>query len=406
MRSLFWLLVVSAAAVALVLLARVDSGYVLFFYPPWRVEMSVVFFAVAAAASFLVLYLLFRLLGHALALPATVRAWRARRRGARAHAALAAALQAYYEGRYARAEKEAGIAFDSGPTPGVAALLAARAAHQMRDFERRDRWLERADGSGDALQAARLVSRAELALEDRDFATARDALRNLHGAGPKHVATTRLLLRAERGAGAWDEVLRLASQLSKRDAISPALAEEYKVQATVELLARSADDAGAFESRWRGIAAGDRTQPRIAAAGARHATALGKAAMAREIIENALAAEWVPTLVSLYGDLTLGIKEERVSEARARIERAERWLLERSRDAQLLATLGRLCAQAELWGKARSFLEASLSFEESRAARVELAHLRAPRPGRRGAAPLPPRGGAQLSQSRGFRKSV
>ena len=375
MRSLFWLLVVSAAAVALVLLARVDSGYVLFFYPPWRVEMSVVFFAVAAAASFLVLYLLFRLLGHALALPATVRAWRARRRGARAHAALAAALQAYYEGRYARAEKEAGIAFDSGPTPGVAALLAARAAHQMRDFERRDRWLERADGSGDALQAARLVSRAELALEDRDFAAARDALRNLRGAGPKHVATTRLLLRAERGAGAWDEVLRLASQLSKRDAISPALAEEYKVQATVELLARSADDAGAFESRWRGIAAGDRTQPRIAAAGARHATALGKAAMAREIIENALAAEWVPTLVSLYGDLTLGIKEERVSEARARIERAERWLLERSRDAQLLATLGRLCAQAELWGKARSFLEASLSFEESRAARVELAHL-------------------------------
>ena len=375
MKSLFWLLIVSAAAVALVLLARIDSGYVLFFYPPWRVEMSVVFFAMAALASFLLLYLLLRLLSGALALPTTVRAWRVRRRRERAHSALAAALQAYYEGRYARAEKEAGLAFDNGPAPGVAALLAARAAHQMRDFERRDRWLERADGSGEALQAARLVSRAELALEDRDFTAARDALRNLHGAGPKHVATTRLLLRAERGAGAWDEVLRLASQLSKRDAISPALAEEYKVQATVELLGRSADDGGAFERRWRAIAAGDRVQPRIAAAGARHATALGKAALARDILENALAAEWVPTLVSLYGDLPVGLDEERVSEARARIERAEQWLLERSRDAQLLATLGRLCAQAELWGKARSFLEASLSFEESRGARVELARL-------------------------------
>ncbi|HZO03107.1 MAG TPA: heme biosynthesis HemY N-terminal domain-containing protein [Burkholderiales bacterium] len=375
MKSLLWVLLVSAAAVALVLLARVDSGYVLFFYPPWRVEMSMVFFGVAALASFLLLYLAFRLLGAALALPTTVRAWRARRRRERSHAALAAALQAYYEGRYARAEKEAGIAFDNGPTPGVAALLAARAAHQMRDFERRDRWLERADGSGDSLQAARLVSRAELALEDRDFAAARDALRNLHGAGPKHVATTRLLLRAERGAGAWDEVLRLASQLSKRDAISPALAEEYKVQATVELLGRSADDGAAFERRWRGIAAADRLQPRIAAAGARHATALGRAALAREIIENALAAEWVPSLVSLYGDLPPNLNEEKVAEARARIERAERWLLERNRDAQLLATLGRLCAQAELWGKARSFLEASLSFEESRAARVELARL-------------------------------
>ncbi|HEX6528507.1 MAG TPA: heme biosynthesis HemY N-terminal domain-containing protein, partial [Burkholderiales bacterium] len=346
MKSLFWLLAVFAGAVALVLLARVDSGHVMFFYPPWRVEMSMVFFVAAAAASFVALYFLFRLVGRALALPATVRAWRARRRRERSHIALAAALQAYYEGRYARAEKEAGIAFEHGPAPGVAALLAARAAHQMRDFERRDRWLERADGAGEGLQAARLVSRAELALEDRDFAAARDALRNLHGAGPRHVATTRLLLRAERGAGAWDEVLRLASQLSKRDAISPALAEEYRVQATVELLARSADDGGAFDRRWRDIAARDRVQPRIAAAGARHATALGKVALAREIIENALAEEWVPTLVGLYSDVPLGITAERVAEARKRIERAERWLLERSSDPQLLATLGRLCSHA------------------------------------------------------------
>jgi HemY protein len=376
MKSLVWLLAVFAAAVALVVAARVDSGIVLFFYPPWRVEMSMVFFAVAAIACFALLYFLFRLVGNALALPASVSAWRARRRRERAHAALAAALQSYYEGRYARAEKEAAIAFEHGPAPGVAALLAARAAHQMRDFERRDRWLERAESAGEALQAARLVSRAELALEDRDFAAAREALRNLHGAGPKHVATTRLLLRAERGAGAWDEVLRLASQLSKRDAISPALAEEYKVQATVELLARSADDPGAFERRWRGIAAADRLQPRVAAAGARHAAALGRATLAREIIENALSAEWVPQLVALYGQLPETLDQETKGlEARARIERAERWLLERSRDAQLLATLGRLCAQAELWGKARSFLEASLSFEESRAARVELARL-------------------------------
>jgi HemY protein len=376
MRSLFWLLAVFAAAVALVVAARVDSGHVLFFYPPWRVEMSMVFFVVAAAVSFVVLFLLFRLLGNALALPASVRAWRARRRRERAHTALATALQAYYEGRYARAEKEAGYAADNGPSPGVAALLAARAAHQMRDFDKRDRWLERADGSGDSLQAARLVSRAELALEERDFAAARDALRSLHGAGPKHVATTRMLLRAERGAGAWDEVLRLASQLSKRDAIAPALAEEYKVQATVELLARSADDAAAFERRWRGVAAADRIQPRIAAAAARNATALGKAALARDILENALAAEWVPQLVLLYGGLPERLApEERISEARARIERAEQWLLERERDSHLLATLGRLCAQAELWGKARSFLEASLSFEESRAARIELARL-------------------------------
>ena len=134
MKSLFWLLAVFAAAVALVILGRVEAGYVLFIYPPWRVEMSMLLFAIVVFAAFFALYALVRLSGHALALPATVRAYRERRRNERATAAFAAALQAYYEGRYARAEKEAAVAFENGATPGVAALLAARAAHQMRDF--------------------------------------------------------------------------------------------------------------------------------------------------------------------------------------------------------------------------------------------------------------------------------
>jgi HemY protein len=376
MRSLFWLLAVFAAAVALVMLGRIDAGYVLFVSPPYRIEVSMLLFGVAWLAAFLLLYLVFRLLTHTLSLPAYVRSYRARRRRERAHAALAAALQAFYEGRYTRAEKEASIAFEGGPNRGLAALLAARAAHQMRDFQRRDSWLERAEGAGQGTQAAVLVSRAELALEDRDFTAARDALRNLQGAGPKQIATTRMLLRAERGAGAWDEVLRLANQLGKKDAIAPALAEEYKVQATVELLARSTTDAQAFERRWRDIDSRDQLHPRVAAAAARHATTLGLAALAREVLDRALSAEWTPQLVALYAELPEGLDEaSRVAEARSRIERAERWLTERSRDAPLLATLGRLCGQAELWGKARSFLEASLSFEESRSAHLELARL-------------------------------
>src|SRR5712691_4578984 len=120
MRALFWLL--AAFAVALVVLGRVGAGYVMFVYPPYRVELSLLFFAVASLAGVVLLYAALRLLGHAVSLPTYVRAYRARRRRERAHAALAAALQAYYEGRYARAEKEAAVAFEAGPTPGLAAL--------------------------------------------------------------------------------------------------------------------------------------------------------------------------------------------------------------------------------------------------------------------------------------------
>ena len=375
MKSLFWLLAVFATAVALVILGRVEAGYVLFIYPPWRVEMSMLLFAVVLFALFFALYALVRLSGQALTLPATVRAYRARRRNERATSAFAAALQAYYEGRYARAEKEAAVAFENGPTPGVAALLAARAAHQMRDFERRETWFERAAAAGEPVQTAQIMSLAEIALDERDFIGARNALRGLQGSA-RHIASMRLLLRAERGAGAWEEVLRLSAQLAKRDAIAPALAEEYKLQATIELLARSADDAGAFERRWRTLAAADQRQPRIAVAAARHANTLGNAALARSILEQALAEEWSTPLVRLYGELPRGLDAAaRAEEARARIERAERWLTERNRDAELLSALGRLCAEAELWGKARNFLEAALSFEESRTAHLELARL-------------------------------
>src|SRR3970040_993380 len=107
MKSLFWLLAVFAAAVAFVLLGRIDAGYVLFVFPPYRVELSMLLFAIAALVASLACYAVLRLLGHALSLPALVRAFRARRRRERALEALAAGLQAYYEGRYARAEKEA-----------------------------------------------------------------------------------------------------------------------------------------------------------------------------------------------------------------------------------------------------------------------------------------------------------
>lgn len=375
MRALFWLLAVFAAAVVLVLLGRADDGYVLFVYPPYRLEMSLLFFGVAAVAIFALLYVLARFAHHVLALPVQVRNFRQRRRRERGQSAFASALQSSYEGRYAHAEKEAERAHDAGTAPGLAALIAARAAHQMRNFERRDEWLERAAAAGESLQVARLVSRAELALDERDFATARDALNGLHGAGPKHIASLRLLLRAERGLGNWEQVLRIASQLAKRDAIAPAAAEEYKVQAYVALLARAAADRASLEARWRAIPARDQVQPRIAAAAARHAAALGAAALARDIIERSLTAEWSAPLVSLYGVLPALDAAERAEEARRRIEKAEKWLHERPEDPQLLATLGRLCAHAELWGKAQSYLEASLSFEETRAAHLELARL-------------------------------
>jgi HemY protein len=373
MKGLFWLLVVFTAAAAFAVFGRLDRGFVQFAYADWRVEMSLLLYAVLVLLAFVAAYLLLRMLLQTLALPANVGAFRARRRRERAQAALAAALQAWLEGRYARVEKEAARAFEGDAAPGLAAIIAARAAHELGEPEKRELWMTRAQEAGQRTAGA--LSRAVMALGERDYGTARDALRSLQGSGARQFATLRLLLRAERGLRNWDEVLRITTQLAKRDAIAHGVDEEYRVQAHVELLTQAATERGVFEERWRKIPSREQSIARVAGAATRHALALGMTTLARDAVEKALAREWAPALAALYGELPGMEQPARGEEARRRIERAEKWLLEHESDPQLLAALGRLCAHAELWGKAQNYLETSLSFEESRATHLELARL-------------------------------
>jgi len=47
------------------------------------------------------------------------------------------------------------------------------------------------------------------------------------------------------------------------------------------------------------------------------------------------------------------------------IQRAEAWQKERTEDADLMFTLGRLCLHQQLWGKAQAFLESALKLADN-----------------------------------------
>ena len=94
MRALFWLLAVFAGAVALAIIGRGNEGYALFVYPPWRVELSLIFFAVVLAACFTVLFFFVRVIQHTLNLPLHVRNYRKRRQAEKARDALLGSVQA------------------------------------------------------------------------------------------------------------------------------------------------------------------------------------------------------------------------------------------------------------------------------------------------------------------------
>lgn len=368
MRWLISFLLIFALAVTLSLVTRYSDSYALLIYPPYRIEISLPVLIAGLLLLFFSLYLLLRGLRHTLRLPSYISAYRRRRRDARGQSALRHAWEAFLEGRYARAHRFAVRAFEMHAAPTVSALLAARAAHALRAFPRRDEWLDRAAQVPGHSRRAQIAARAEMLMDERRFDEARALLRELYEQGPKQVATLRLLLRAEQGAQNWDEVIRLVRILEKRDPLSRIATGQMRITAIVEGLKRKGLDSEGLREFWRELSNQEKREPRIAAMAARLFIGLGGCKDAHRIIADALNAEWSGELVLLYGEC-----ED--DDALERIEQCEEWLRSRPRDAVLLLTLGRLCIYCQLWGKASSYLEASLNEHPTRTAHRELAKL-------------------------------
>jgi len=365
---LFWILAILAAAVALTLAAKHNAGYVLLVYSPYRIELSLNLFLTLLLAIFAAGYGAVRLAVHTLNLPAYVRTFRQERRRDRAREAMDDALLAFYEGRYAKAEKFAVIALESGEAPLANVLLAARAAHELKAYDRRDSYLEQAERVSREQPEPRLMTQAELSLDQRDFQQALQSLKELQTTTRKNLAALRLELRAQSQAKNWDQVLVLVAQLERRGAIDPIQASQQKISAYQENLKRKGQDLASLREYWQKIPSTDKTNSKIAWTAAQGFLAFRECQAAMEIITASLESQWDSDVVRLYGEC-LG------KETLKQIERAEKWLKQHPQDAVLLQTLGRLCAKQELWGKAQSYLEASLSIEPNAGTHLELAHL-------------------------------
>ncbi|MCU0840436.1 MAG: hypothetical protein MUC79_01790 [Thiobacillaceae bacterium] len=154
MRAAFWLLLLAGLAIAIAVLSRLEAGYVLLVYPPWRVEMSVAMALGVLIAAFVALYVFLRLLNTTLRLPADVRSWRSRRRRDKAGDELTRAVAALISGQPAHARKLAEKAHGREPS-ALAALVAARAAAELGDHPGATRLIQDAGSETGELVAAR-----------------------------------------------------------------------------------------------------------------------------------------------------------------------------------------------------------------------------------------------------------
>jgi HemY protein len=368
MKYLLWILGLFAAAVAIATAANRSSAYVLLVYPPYRIELSLVLFTVILLAVFAGTGVLVWMLTAALRLPAYVRKFRMQRMQARAHKQLEKVLGTFFEGRYAAAEKAATRAMESGDRSALYPIVAARSAHELREYQKRDAYLSAVAGKRVGDTSMKLMAASKFMLDQRNPHAALSALHEMRDSGVKnHIGALALELKAQQQAGNWDEVLNVLDQLERRSSIDVKFAGQLRQQAWLELIRRQPDLAGLTGCLKR-IPPNLKRNGKIAAAAAHALIKMGGGTLAQQLLSDSLEAQWDSELAASYGDCISG-------DVVAQIEQAEKWLRSHQQDPGLLLALGKLCLHQKLWGKAQSYLDASISISPSQAAYTALALL-------------------------------
>ena len=368
MRALVAFILIAAAAVTLALLFRINTGYVLFVAPPYRVEVSQNAFILIVIATFLALYALIRAAVRLARLPAEVREGRRRRQFERYRSKQDAAVVALLEGRHGKARQFAQEALAIPQSSPVAALVGARAALETRAGAAARAMLDRPDTRATNHAVPRLMLEAELALERGQPTEALSRLAELRREAGLHTAAQRLELRALTAAGRPAEIPALVDQLVKRQVYDAHQGELLRASAHAEALASLAHDAAGLRAYWARVPENDRLQAKVARAAARSFLQLGGDREAADILARSLERNWDPALLPLYAEC-------RAPDATRQLETAERWLVSHNDDATLLYALGRLCERQQLWGKAQTYLEASLALDNHWRAHVALGDM-------------------------------
>lgn len=363
-----WLaLILGGAAAAIV---YHDSGYALLSYGVWSVEMSLALLVLLVLIAFTLSYLVLSSIARAIRLPAEARAWRQRRGAILARQALTQGLIEMSEGHWAKAEKRLVRHAPRSETPLLNYLAAARAAKLQGQHERRDHYIRLAHQSMPSADVAVSLTQAELQLADLQYEQALATLSHLRQVAPKHTYVLRLLRRLYEQLGDWDQLKLLMPELRKLGVFPADELQELNLRVHGALLERASlsVEKTRLSETWAAIPRALRRDHRLVEDYAQYLHERDQEEAAEVLIRDTLQAAWSDDLIELYGLLDTG-------QAPQQIAFAEILLRKHPRNPKLLLALGRLCLRAKLWGKARRYLEASISAEGPIEAYRELGHL-------------------------------
>jgi len=368
MRFLFTALLVLGVTIGFTLLAQRDPGYVLINYAGWSVESSLSLFLLSLTIAFAVFYLAIRLLSGTWHLPKRLAYWQRQRRSIRSRLRTNRGLIALAEGNWARAERLLSRAAKASDTPLINYLGAARAAQKQDSELRRDQYLSQAYQSMPEAELAVGLTQADVQLSKGQTEQALATLRHLRSIAPKHAYVLYLLEKLYVKLQSWDDLNDLLPELRRYHVLETEELAALEIQIHLMRLEAPWESVERLQQCWHEMPKALHHSPQLIQSYAGQLKRLGAEEEAEKVLSGYLKKEWEPQLIRLYGQ----VKGANLNQ---QLNIAEHWLKEHEHHPELLLACGRLCLHDKLWGKARSYLEASLGMDARAETCCELGNL-------------------------------
>ena len=313
------------------------------------VTLTMMQFIIAAVLVFVILYILFRLLGSLFRTKKRVTDWNKHRNEKNAQKKLGTGFLALMKGDWKRAEKQLVAKTQHTEVPFVNFLAAAQAAQEQGNYAMRDQYLKKALDKAPNDRLAINMTKARL---DQQIGKADEALKSLlevEHAGHGNAQYVAML------AQAYDE-------LNENEKLSNLLPEAKRLSALpVEVIAemQSELDLEKFNSAenkdlaWKQATKASRKDPEFVAAYAEYQIQNGRVDLAEKMLVSTLKTTWDDDLVNVYGQL-------KSTNRKKILRQLDGWLLARPENAELHLAAGRQAAQNKDIERAQKEFEESI----------------------------------------------
>jgi HemY protein len=367
MKRLIYYFLVLLIAVWVGLKIAADPGYLLVAYQKNTIEMPLWLATVAVLLLFFVLYITLRLISNIRSLGAKIRAWSRQRRVRRAWQRTHRGLIALAAEEWKLAEKDLIRAAPLTDTPIINYLAAAKAAQAQHALARRDDYLGKIKTNGGLSGLALGLTQAKLQLHEHHYEQALATLQQLQQQAPKHKPLLILLKRLYIRLQDWAALETLLPQFEKYHIVTDKKLLALQIQVYLGLLKTAQQGSDAIELVWQRVPKSLRQEPQLLTL---YVKTLAKkdGDEAEELLRRALEKNLDDQLMWQYGLISS-------TQIDKQLHTAESWLKSYPKHPILLLTLGRLSVKNQLWGKARSYFEASLGVQPQPATYFELAKL-------------------------------